>query len=85
MAKVDLSPQAQPDVVRLTKSNPKLLLRIANLLESIKVTPTEGIGKPEKLKGDKAGLWSRRIDAKHRLVYVIEEDVVRILSAYGHY
>ena len=46
-----------------------------------------GTGKPEQLRGDRAGQWSRRITKKHRLIYEIHETeiVVLILSSYGHY
>jgi toxin YoeB len=77
--------QAQEDFRRLGKENPKLKSKVVELLASIEVSPSTGIGRPKRLTGNLSGFWSRRIDAKHRLVYVIEEDVVRILSAYGHY
>ncbi|WP_238542139.1 Txe/YoeB family addiction module toxin [Cecembia lonarensis] len=49
--------------------------------------PETGTGKPEKLKYYRQNIWSRRIDRKHRLVYLIEETkiVVTVLGAYGHY
>jgi len=43
------------------------------------------MGKPEALKGDLKGCWSRRIDQKHRLVYQIKGDIIIVLSCYGHY
>jgi len=48
-------------------------------------TPFEGIGKPEPLKGDLSGCWSRRIDEEHRLVYEVTDDLIIVLSMYGHY
>ena len=47
--------------------------------------PFEGIGKPEKLKGNLSGFLSRRIDSEHRLVYVVDEKVIYIISCKGHY
>jgi toxin YoeB len=49
--------------------------------------PTTGTGHPKQLSGDRAGQWSRRINQKHRLLYMIDGDkvVVLLLSAYGHY
>ena len=49
--------------------------------------PKTGTGKPEPLAEDRIGQWSRRISLKHRLIYEIEETVVKVdgLSAYGHY
>ena len=56
-------------------------------LAELQEHPRTGTGKPELLSGDRAGQWSRRISQKHRLVYEIEETIVKvdILSAYGHY
>lgn len=45
----------------------------------------EGIGKPEPLKGDLSGVWSRRIDKYNRLIYRIEGETIEILSCKGHY
>ena len=45
----------------------------------------EGIGKPEPLKNDLSGCWSRRIDEKHRIVYCISENNIMIFSCKGHY
>ena len=55
------------------------------LLKDIEREPFSGIGKPEPLKGELSGFWSRRIDGVNRLVYRIKEDVVEILSCRGHY
>jgi toxin YoeB len=49
-----------------------MLTRINALIENIRRTPFQGIGKPELLKGDLAGFWSRRITGEHRLVYAVE-------------
>ncbi|MCR4994157.1 MAG: Txe/YoeB family addiction module toxin, partial [Bacteroidales bacterium] len=53
----------------------------------LKVHPKTGTGKPEALKGDRNGQWSREITKKHRLIYEIHETevVVIVLTAYGHY
>lgn len=61
------------------------LKRLNRLVEEACRTPFEGIGKPESLRGDMAGLWSRRIDHEHRLVYRPEADRVVFLSARDHY
>ena len=47
--------------------------------------PFEGIGKPEPLRGELGGLWSRRIDEKNRLIYCISDDSLQIFSCRGHY
>lgn len=55
------------------------------LVKDIRRSPFDGIGKPEPLKENLDGFWSRRIDEKHRLVYMVEENKVLIFSCRGHY
>lgn len=64
-----------------------ILSKINDLVKELKVHPKTGTGHPEQLRGDYAGLWSRAIDKKNRLVYFIEEQVVTvtIISLLGHY
>lgn len=76
------------DIERHKKSGDKATVKkIEKLLNELKEHPTTGTGQPEKLKHDLEGLYSRRINKKHRLVYSINEQVVsvNILSAWGHY
>lgn len=61
------------------------LTRINNLLKECLRTPFSGIGKPEPLKGNWAGYWSRRIDEEHRLVYRFEKGQVTVASCRYHY
>jgi toxin YoeB len=63
----------------------KVLKKINNLLKEIKREPFEGIGKPEPLKYELAGCWSRRITDEHRLVYMVEEGAIAIVSCCYHY
>lgn len=63
----------------------KILKRINQLVKDIIRSPFDGIGKPEPLKGNLTGFWSRRIDEEHRLVYSIENNKVLIFSCRGHY
>jgi len=63
----------------------KILKKINNLIKEIQRSPYEGIGKPEPLKFDLAGLWSRRSDLEHRLVYKIENDDLLIYACRYHY
>ena len=68
------------------QSNDKQVLKRINLL--IKDTcrnPFGGIGKPEPLKENLSGFWSRRINQEHRLVYVVEKDIIKIISCKWHY
>ena len=60
-------------------------LRIVNLIKDIQRDPFRGIGKPEPLKQELKGCWSRRIDNEHRLVYQITENKIRILACRYHY
>ena len=63
----------------------KILLKINELIRDIQRTPYEGKGKPESLKYDLTGLWSRRIDREHRLVYQFTKNEILIYSCRYHY
>lgn len=63
----------------------KTLKRINTLICDIKRTPFEGIGKPEPLKGNLCGYWSRRIDEMNRIVYFEQDDIIYVISCRGHY
>jgi toxin YoeB len=62
-----------------------ILKRINQLIKDCTRDPFVGIGKPEPLKGDLAGFWSRRIDDIHRLVYKYENDELYVISCRFHY
>ncbi len=75
-------------ILRLKKSgNKKLIIKIDQLLDELEEHPETGTGKPERLKNNLSGLWSRRINKEHRLVYSIdgEKVIVTVISAFGHY
>lgn len=59
--------------------------KIMDLIEDAEKHPFEGLGKPEPLKHDFSGYWSRRIDLEHRLVYRVVKDVLEIVSCKYHY
>jgi toxin YoeB len=63
----------------------KALQRIRQLLEAIEASPYKGLGKPEPLKYDLAGIWSRRINKKDRLRYLIEDDKIIVVGCRDHY
>lgn len=63
----------------------KTLKRINSIIKDIQRNGFEGIGKPEALKGNLSGFWSRRIDDKNRVVYAVEEKSIIIISCKGHY
>lgn len=73
------------DYTSWQKEDKKILKKINELIKDIQRTPFEGKGKPEPLKFDLAGLWSRRIDREHRLVYKVEQDEIPIYSCRYHY
>ena len=77
MRNITLNNQALDDLYFWSKNDQKLLKKIFELFASIIKTPTEGIGKPEGLKGDLKGYWSRRIDDEHRIVYSITNESYR--------
>ena len=65
--------------------NSKMLKRLNKVIRDTLRSPYKGIGKPEALKGDLEGYWSRRIDGEHRLVYKIEGDSLLIAQCRRHY
>ena len=67
------------------KTSKDKVKQIGKLIKAIKRDPFEGIGKPEPLKHDLAGYWSRRIDQEHRLVYEIQADAIVIVQCRYHY
>ena len=84
---LEFSENALEDIKRHKKSGNHVVLRkIQKLLNELREHPMTGTGQPEKLKHDLVGLYSRRINGKHRLVYSIKAVItVHILSAYSHY
>ena len=62
-----------------------MLNRIIALIRDIERSPFEGIGKPELLKGNLAGWWSRRIDSANRIVYRVSREELELLHCGGHY
>ena len=68
-----------------TRTDRKRALRTLKLVEAILRDPFAGIGKPEPLRRELAGRWSRRIDSEHRLIYQVSDDRVYFLAARYHY
>ena len=80
------TPKAKEQLVFWENSGNKAMLKkIVQLIKAICENPYHGIGKPEALKYELTGFWSRRIDDKHRIVYQIEGDTLKIFSVKGHY
>lgn len=83
---LDFSDQSMIDIEYHKKSGNKAVLKkILTLLNELSTHPFEGTGKPEALKHQLSGMWSRRITQEHRLIYSISGDVVTIHSLKGHY
>jgi toxin YoeB len=83
--KVIFSQNAWEDYTSWIDQNKKMVNKINVLIKDIRRTPFEGLGKPEPLKYDLSGLWSRRIDQEHRLVYRTEGENIIIYSCRFHY
>lgn len=77
--------EAWIDYIYWQTQDKKTLKRINNLIKDTECNPFEGIGKPEPLKGNLSGFWSRHIDDTNRFVYRINNDKLEILSCRGHY
>jgi len=77
--------KAQEDKEYWQQTNPKLAKKIDRLISDIQKHPFSGLGKPEPLKFDRVGYWSRRIDIKHRLVYKIANNKIYIAQCRYHY
>lgn len=78
--------QAQTDLLYHQKAgNQRDIKRIEKIITELSVTPFVGIGRPEGLKYELSGYWSRLINNKDRIVYRVEENIVFIVSARGHY
>lgn len=84
--RLDFTKRALEDIdFHKISGNKSLLNKIAVLLEELTEHPFKGTGKPEPLKHSLSGMWSRRINKEHRLVYEVLESVVIIHHAKGHY
>jgi len=77
--------EAWTDYVYWQNQDKKTLKRINKIILDTQRTPFEGIGKPEPLKENLSGFWSRRIDESNRLVYVVDKNQLTIISCRYHY
>lgn len=83
--KIVFSTEAWDDYVHWQVMDKNVLKRINKLIEAIQRNPFDGIGKPEPLKFNLTGYWSRRITDEHRLVYTVTDDALLIISCRYHY
>ncbi len=85
MRKIAFDKLAFEQFTQWATQDKKIYTRIVTLIDSVLRTPFEGIGKPEPLKHNLKGCWSRRINNEHRLVYRVTEESIIILSCKFHY
>lgn len=78
-------PNAWEDYLYWQRTDKKLLKKLNRLIEDIHRNPFTGQGKPEALKHELSGCWSRRITAEHRLIYQVSDDMICILQCRYHY
>ena len=83
---LELTDSAKEDILFFNRSGQKQVLKkIERLLLEMEETPFSGTGKPEALKYGLSGMWSRRINMEHRIVYEVIDNVILIHSFRGHY
>jgi toxin YoeB len=82
---VSFTPTALDDLRYWLKTDKRQAERVLALLEEVRRTPFQGAGKPEPLRFQLAGCWSRRIDREHRLVYLVEEKEIVVIACRYHY
>jgi toxin YoeB len=83
--KINFTEIAWNDYIYWQNQDKKTIKRINQLIQDIDRNYNEGVGKPEALKGNLSGWWSRRIDDKNRLVYRIQDNIIEISQCRGHY
>ncbi|WP_136514047.1 Txe/YoeB family addiction module toxin [Geomonas edaphica] len=82
---VSFTPTALDDLRYWLKTDKRQAERVLALLEEVRRTPFQGAGKPQPLRFQLAGCWSRRIDREHRLVYLVEEKEIVVIACRYHY
>lgn len=85
MRSLSFSPEAWEDILFWSENDQKKLKKILALIDEIRKTPFSGSGKPEPLKHNLSGCWSRRIDDKERIVYRVDEEKIIMVACKGHY
>ena len=85
MRSLEFDSAAFEDLAWWVQADRKKALRLLRLIQDTLADPFGGIGKPEPLRHELAGCWSKRIDDEHRLVYQVTDDKIRILACRYHY
>lgn len=83
--KLTFTEESWDDYLWFQENDKKLLKRINTVIKEVLRSPCEGIGKPERLKANLSGYWSRRINTEHRLVYEVLDDSIIIIACRYHY
>jgi toxin YoeB len=78
-------PEFRSDLQYWAKNDRKILLKIIDLIEAVMREPFDGIGKPEPLRHNSTGTWSRRITKEHRIVYKVSAEKINFVQARYHY
>lgn len=81
---IEFTPEGWEDYLWFQQNDKAGLKRINLLIKSIQREPFDGLGKPEPLKHNLSGFWSRRITGEHRLVYAVEDDEIRVVMCRYH-
>jgi len=82
---IAFDPEAFEDFHAWASEDKRIFAKIGDLIKDAARTPFQGLGKPEPLKRDLKGFWSRRITDEHRLLYKVEKDTIYIVSCKYHY
>lgn len=85
MKNIEFLPAAFKEYQEWINTDRRTALKIGDLIKDILRNPFDGIGKPEALKYEFKGLWSRRITHEHRLIYKVEDKSIVIISCFSHY
>ncbi|MBF0457989.1 MAG: Txe/YoeB family addiction module toxin [Nitrospirae bacterium] len=85
MRSLEFDLHAFEDLQWWVEKDRKKALRIISLIKAIQRDPFQGQGKPERLKHELFGCWSRRIDREHRIIYEVSESAIRVLGCRYHY
>ena len=83
--RLEFASKGWEDMQYWLKHDAKLLMRIFDLIEAVRRDPFKGIGKPEPLRHQFKGLWSRRINGEHRLIYKVEDGCLVVMACRFHY
>ncbi len=78
-------PEFRSDLQYWAKNDRKILIKVFELIEAVMRDPFNGIGKPEPLRHESSGTWSRRISKEHRLVYKVQDERINFVQARYHY